>query len=377
MNEHYEVLVIGGGIIGHSISYYLNKSGVPAIVVEKHTSARKSTRAAAGMLGVHTENKTSGIYHQFCMTSRDLYQDLSKELSELTAIDIGLSLVGMIEIAVDHGQKNELLSKKTSFPNLEWLEGQQLRDRIPHLKYALGALYMKEDGHVEPTNVCEAFKKAALSYGGELVENNTVLGIEKKDGVFTIKSENGLLTAEKVVVASGADSGWWFESTGLKNPMVPTKGECFSIKPRKNYFKEALFLNNFYIVPKPDGRYIVGATSKPNDQSVTTTAGGLSSLMNQVFSIFPDLKEESFQDYWSGIRPGSTDGFPIIGEHPTLSGFFFATGHYRNGILLAPATGKMIKDLIVNRGVHYQSFQDMFSPNRFQIQGGTLYEYLR
>ena len=161
---------------------------------------------------------------------------------------------------------------------------------------------------------------------------------------------------------------------GLQNPIVPTKGECFSILPTTTYFKESLFFNSFYLVPKPDGRYIIGATSQPYDQCTATTAGGLSGLMNQVFSIVPDLKNEPFLDFWSGVRPGTLDGMPIIGEHPNLSGFFFATGHYRNGILLAPVTGQLVKDLIVNQPVD-SSLQALLSPTRIQTSGGSKYEY--
>ncbi|MFQ3544221.1 glycine oxidase ThiO [Halobacillus rhizosphaerae] len=375
MDSHYDVLIMGGGIIGQSISYHLNKAGVKAGVIDKNKSGQQATRAAAGMLGVHTENREDDTFYQFCRRSRNLYSGLSKELRELTGIDIGLTSFGMLEIAANQEEKHELLQKNKTFQNLKWLNGPQLRERIPSLsKEACGALYMGEDGHVEPKNVCEAFKRGALLYGGELIENNTVRKIKQSAGGYQVQLEDVILTADKVVAATGAESGKWFEFTGLQNPIVPTKGECFSIQPTTTYFKESLFFNNFYLVPKPDGRCIIGATSKPYDQCTTTTAGGLSGLMNQVFSIVPDLKNEPFLDFWSGVRPGSLDGRPIIGEHPNLSGFLFATGHYRNGILLAPVTGQLVKDLIVNQTVD-SSIQDLLSPIRIQTSGGSKYEY--
>ncbi|GGF27360.1 glycine oxidase [Halobacillus andaensis] len=372
-NNHYDVLIIGGGIIGHSISYYLNKSGVHAAVVEKQASGGKATRAAAGMLGVHTENEGVGEYHQFCEKSRDMYAGLDQELRKLTSIDIGLSHFGMLEIAVQDEEKEALLLKKSAFPNLEWLDTP--RDRISSLSNkALGALFMKDDGHVEPRQVCEAFKRAALLCGGNLLEDRTVLGFENNQGSFMVKLDSRSLTAEHVVVASGAESGRWFETTGLQNPIVPTKGECFSIKLRENYFNEVLFFRDFYVVPKPDGRCIIGATSKLDDQTTDTSVGGLSDLMNRLFSFFPEWKDAALQDFWSGVRPGTKDGVPVIGEHPSISKLYFATGHYRNGILLAPATGQLIENLIAKKQVE-PSIQELFSPSRLAEEGEVTYEY--
>ncbi len=345
------------------------------MVVDESSGSGQATKAAAGMLGVHTENHIPGKYHEFCLRSRDLYEELSKELFDLTAIDIGLSPFGMREVATDERHVDALKSKYAAFPHLDWMEGDQLRNEITCLSdQVLGALSMKRDGHVEPYKVCEAFKKAALCYGGSLVEYESVLGIEKVGDYFEIKLKHESIQVKRVVVASGAASGRWFTETGLTNPMVPTKGECFAIKPRKAFFKEALFFNNFYIVPKPDGRYIIGATSSPFNVSTDTTAGGISSLMNLAFHVVPDFKQASLENYWSGVRPGSADGVPIIGEHPDYSGLYFATGHYRNGILLAPSTGQMIKDLMTGQQVD-KSIKDMLSPKRFEPKGGAIYEY--
>ncbi|WP_431801180.1 glycine oxidase ThiO [Halobacillus andaensis] len=375
MTRHYETVIIGGGIIGHSISYYLNKSGVHTAVVEKQTSGRKSTRAAAGMLGVHTENEGSGTYHQFCETSRFLYDELNEQLRELTSIDIGLSKFGMVELAGSQEEKERLLVKKTAFPNLEWVESPTLREMVPSLSTkALGGLYMKRDGHVEPRNACEAFKRAALRYGGELVEDCTVLEVKKNREIFTVYLDSHLLTADHVVIASGAESGRWFETMGITNPIVPTKGECFSIKLRENPFKEALFFSDFYIVPKPDGRCIVGATSKPGDQTSHTTAGGIAEIMKRLFSFFPEWRSAELHDFWSGVRPGTKDGVPVIGEHPTTSGLYFATGHYRNGILLAPATGHLVANMITKKPIE-SSVQKLFSPGRLTKKGEEIYEY--
>lgn len=375
MSERQGVLIIGGGIIGHSISYYLNKSGVSTTVIDKQGSGRKATKAAAGMLGVHSENFQADVFYKFCERSRQLYQSLSQELFRLTSINIGLSQTGMIEMALEAEEKNKLRVKKTSFPELEWLEGENLSEKVPSL-HGSGAvgLHMKEDGHVEPVHVCEAFKRAALQYGGKVIEDQSVWGIEKLAQGYSAQLANDTLSADRIVIAAGAESGPWFEATGIEDPMVPTKGEYFSIKPQKNAGTKTLFFSDFYIVPKPDGRCVIGATTKSYDNSHFPTAGGLSELMNRVFSVFPTLQGEPLQDYGSGVRPGTKDGLPIIGEHPTMAGLYFATGHYRNGILLAPATGELVKDLILDKKPD-SSITQLLSPSRLVRKGEHSYEH--
>ncbi|WP_082234485.1 glycine oxidase ThiO [Halobacillus massiliensis] len=369
----FDAVIVGGGIIGHSISYHLNKSGIHSAVIEKGQSGKKATRAAAGMLGVHTENEAPDLFHHFCLMSRNIYTSLSEELLELTGIDIGLSSFGMYQGALTAQQKEKLLVKEASFSNLKWLEGEQLKSRIPWLtESVIGALYMGEDGHVEPSHVCEAFKRGALLHGGELFEDSTVLDIEQSKDSFNIQIENEILKAGKVIIASGSESGRWFEKTGMQNPIVPTKGECFSVDDGRIGLKETLFFENFYAVPKRDGRLIIGATSKSFDSSAAVTAGGISSLMNNVFAVLPELTEAPLLDYWSGIRPGTVDGRPIIGEHPYLSGIYFATGHYRNGILLAPATGQLMRDII--KEGNNNVYGDLLSPGRLLRKGENMYE---
>lgn len=345
------------------------------MVIDKQESGRKATRAAAGMLGVHSENAQANVFYKFCERSRELYQSLSQELFRLTSINIGLSRTGMIEVALCEEEKNKLRDKKAFFPELEWLEGEKLSEKIPSLNGsgAVG-LHMEKDGHVEPTHVCEAFKRAALHFGGKLIEDHSVWGIEKNEQGYSIQLGNETLLVDRVVVAAGAESGPWFEATGLVDPMVPTKGEYISIKPKKNIWDETLFFRDFYIVPKPDGRCVIGATTKPYDRGHFPTAGGLSELLNHVFSVFPTLQSEPLQDCGAGIRPGTKDGFPIIGEHPTMAGLYFATGHYRNGVLLAPATGELMKDLILDKKVD-SSITGLLSPNRLVRKGEHSYEH--
>ncbi|UOQ42833.1 FAD-binding oxidoreductase [Halobacillus salinarum] len=301
MGNHYDAAVIGGGIIGHSASYQLNKHGVHTVVFEKGRSGREATRAAAGMLGVHTEHGVKDAYYDFCVRSRDLYNSLEKELKDLTAIDIGLSKKGMYHLALNEQEKHAHLCKQSAFPALKWFNEHELRERLPHSSSQLaGALYSEKDGHVEPAHVCEAFKRGALSYGGALFEETDISAIGSQDGKYKLKSTRGECTAEKIIIASGVGSSKWFDETGLVNPIVPTKGECFTVYPKKTLITETIFHKSCYVVPKGDGRLIIGATSLSNNDSSGTTIGGLAELIDRLREILPGIHEENLADYWAG-----------------------------------------------------------------------------
>ncbi|QHT47043.1 glycine oxidase ThiO [Bacillus sp. SB49] len=373
MKNHWDTVIVGGGIIGHSISYHLSKAGADVCVLDKGTGGRRATGAAAGMLGVHTENRTPGLYHEFCVKSRDMYNELHTELYQCSGIDIQLTTNGMLQIALDEREAKELQEKQQSFPSLSWLDDREMKIRHPWVKSS-GALWMREDGNVKPEKVAEAFKRGARSFGSTVKDGCFVIRIRKSGQGYEVTTNEGEIFAERIVVAAGADSGPWFRETGLPNPMVPVKGECFSIKPRNLLFQETYFSPSFYVVPKRDGSIVIGATSREGDGSESTSAGGIADLMDQVFRVFPALREEPLEKWWSGVRPGTSDGRPVIGEHPQEKGIFFATGHYRNGILLAPATGKLIQSLF-EKGTFAKKYEGLFSPARFQI--GGVYEHTR
>lgn len=366
MKDHYEVVVVGGGIIGHAISYHLNKNNVTTLVVEKQQSGRKATKAAAGMLGVHTENNNANEFYKFCQSSRDMYQELNWELYQLTSIDIQLASGGMVELAFHEQEKQAMELKRQAFPNIEWVDQRQLKAWFPMLgKEAIAGIYMETDGHVEPSRVCEAFKQGAIAKGGKVKEDCHVWNINHVAKIFHLDTDEGLITAERVVIATGAESGRWFTAMGLVNPMIPVKGECLSVISSGIQLKQTLFCKDFYLVPKRDGRYVIGATSERYNQSSYVSVGGIESLLTHFNTIFPSFRDARIDSFLTGVRPGTEDGIPVIGEHPYLPGLYYATGHYRNGVLLAPATAKLIGDLIMNQS--QKAIENLVSPQRLAM----------
>jgi glycine oxidase len=167
-----------------------------------------------------------------------------------------------------------------------------------------------------------------------------------------------------VVISNGVWSSSFFGQLGLHHRLAPVKGECLSVKAPDMMLNHTLFHGHNYIVPRNNGELVIGATMVANDWSESQTIGGLETLIKKAKKMLPGITNMKIGSTWAGIRPQTFDGNPFIGRHPELDGILFATGHFRNGILLAPATGEMIRDLILGKEVN-RSWLDAFRVDRF------------
>ena len=154
------------------------------------------------------------------------------------------------------------------------------------------------------------------------------------------------------MVANGVWSTSFFKQLGLEHQLTPVKGECLSVYDEKATLKHTLFHDHCYIVPRNNGTLVIGATMIENDWNERVSLSGIESLIAKAKTMLPAVSDMKLDSFWAGLRPQTFDQKPFIGHHPEEEGILFATGHYRNGILLAPATGKMITDLILKREVN-------------------------
>lgn len=352
MNKSYDVIIIGGGVIGCSIAYYLAREGKRVLLLEREKLACKASSAAAGMLGAQVEVTEEGALFNLAKESRAMFPSLQYELKEHSGIDIELVQKGMLKLAMNEEESGHL-KRTISFQQklgerAEWLAPEQVAEREGQISDVLfGAMDIPMDGHVNPERLTHAFAKSAVNFGAEVKEYVEVYSL-LLDGstVKGVETSNGTFHGGNVVVAAGAWSKRMLSECGVTLPAYPVKGECFSVITDRPLLASTIFTESCYVVPKSGNRLVIGATMIPDTFSENVTVGGLFQLMEEAARVLPAIESATFERSWSGIRPQTGDGYPYLGQHPTYKNLVIATGHYRNGILLSPITGKLITKMI-------------------------------
>ncbi|MCF6139241.1 glycine oxidase ThiO [Pseudalkalibacillus berkeleyi] len=369
MEQSFDAIIVGAGVIGSSIAYNLSKRGNKVLVLEKGQVAGKASSAAAGMLGAQTELEDNSPLFRLAKASRLMFPDLAEDLKQLSGIDIELQQNGIYKVATAEREVSKLQRliriQNELGEEAYWVTPTELRDQEPALSLlTFGAMYMPNDGQVSAPALTTALATSAVALGAEILEHTGVEQLLEKDGrVVGVKTAVRQFYADNVIVAGGAWSEALLKEAAVTLETYPVKGECMSVKTTTRVVNGTIFSDGCYIVPKADNRLIIGATEKADTFDETVTLEGIAKLMECAMHIIPELKRAEWDSAWAGIRPQTMDGVPYLGEHQGKKGLYIATGHYRNGILLAPITGKVIADLI--DGVEMDSeWKSAFQINR-------------
>lgn len=359
MQNACDVVIVGGGVIGCSIAWHLAKMKKKVIVLEKDEVGSKASSAAAGMLGVQAELEADGPMFRLGRASRERYPALAEELRKRTGVDIALIQSGAMKPAYTQEdlEKYERIGKwqKDLGERAEVLDGKEARRIEPALsEKAVGALYFPDEGQVSPPSLVWALSKAAAACGAEFREYTNVTEVVCKNGRFDhVACDGGRVYADAVVIAAGAWSRPFFNKK-YGADIYPVKGEVLSATTSFPLLKTTLFADGYYVTPKKGGILYIGATMIPRDYSRTVSIGGLDFLLAKAKHFAPGVAGARVTRIWAGQRPMTNDGLPFIGADPDLDGFYYATGHYRNGILLTPITGLIMAELIAGRRGHEQ-----------------------
>ena len=344
MKATSDILIIGGGIIGLAIAVELRQRGVQVTVLSRDFQ-QAASHAAAGMLAPHAEQIPPGPMKELCLRSRWLYGDWVSKLEDLTGLETGYNPCGILAPFFEIPEQNESPS-----PASQWLDRETLRLYQPDLgEEAIGGWWHPEDGQVDNRKLVSALRQAAQQLGVNLQKGVTVQALPQKNSqIQAIFTNKGEFQANTYILATGS---WAKELLPL--PVEPIKGQMLALRmpvdPHQPLpLQRVLFGPNTYLVPRRDGRLIIGATAEKVGWLPHNTPQGINTLLERAIRLFPALANWTIEDFWWGFRPGTPDEWPILGTS-SCDNLILATGHYRNGILLAPVTAQLIADLVTTQ----------------------------
>jgi glycine oxidase len=368
-----DFLIIGGGIIGLSIALELSLRGAKVTVVSRNFP-QAAAHAAAGMLAPQAEHLPPGAMQDLCFLSRQLYQDWTAKIEHITGLPTGYWECGIVAPVYTIPQQ-ELSSQ--SLGN-DWLDRSAIHQQQPGLSPAVvGGWWYPGDGQVDNRLLVQALRSSVQSLGVTLLE-----GEEVKELKIANKSLTGVVTRDRELVSDRyiLATGAWSQEL-LPVPIYPKKGQMLAVQmplvtsnpfnlatsnsatPTKSAgaLSQVLYGEETYIVPRRDGRVIIGATSENVGFLQGNTPQGILQLLHAAIRLYPALQDTILLEQWWGFRPATSDEIPILGSSP-YHNLTLAVGHYRNGILLAPATGLLIADFLLNNQV--PSYWNAFSWER-------------
>ena len=368
-----DVLIIGGGIIGLSLARQLRRKGIKKITILEKNSlcGAEASSAAAGMLAPQSETDKFDDFYYLCRESRDSYPNFANELFDETSIDIELDQNGTLYLAFTETDAAEIRERyewqiKAGL-DVEHLTAEDVRKAEPFISPDVReALFFPNDWQVENRKLVSALRKFAELHQINIVENAEVINLLSENGIVTgAETESEKFLADNVILTTGA---WTSlikigENASMIVNVKPIRGQMYSYKTAKRLFTKVIYSPRGYIVPRADGRILVGATVENVGFDKSVTASGIEYLRENALEISPNFANLEISERWAGLRPSAPDGLPILGSFPEIKNFYVATAHYRNGILLAPLTAEIMADRIV--GNKESKYLDVFSPRRF------------
>jgi glycine oxidase len=353
-----DAIVVGGGAIGLACAWRAARRGLRVRVLERDQLAAGASSVAAGMLApVGEANWGEDALMRLAIASARAWPAFASELAEDSQQEVGYEAHGALHVALDRDEAEELQRRlelmKTLDMGVEWLRGRECRRLEPGLAPACaGGVHAPHEAAVDPRALVAALAAAIEHRGGQvlieaevadaLIERGRLVGVATADG-----REH---RADRVVLATGAWSGTvqWLPPEA-RPPVRPVKGQIVTLRggPDSRPCDRIVASDRVYVVPRPDGRVVVGATVEERGFDVRVTAGGVHELLREAYRALPEISELELVEMLAGLRPGTPDNAPLIGPGG-LEGLLLATGHYRHGILLTPVTSETIAALLAS-----------------------------
>jgi len=352
------IIIVGGGVIGLSIAEHCLRKGLQPVILDKGPFAKEASWAGAGFLDLRSAARVGGAFFDLCKRSYDLFPEWAERLKKESGLDPELLHSGSLDLAFNDEEENAIRQIESNLKTFgfsgEWLKPADATKKEPKLsKDVRSVFHFKQTSQVRPPRLTRALIQVLQKGKVELREVEPVEAILLKGTrAVGVRTTKGVLEGDGVVLASGAWSGLLAEQLGIPLVVKPFRGQVVMFRSQPGTLRHILFTGVqkafTYMVPRQDGHIYVGSTLEDAGFEKMTTPAGMDKLKTGAVKMLPGLSQQLIEDTWSGLRPGSIDGWPYLGRVPGAEGLWVATGHFTHGLLLSAVTGSLMAQVLAD-----------------------------
>jgi glycine oxidase len=365
-----DIVVVGAGIVGCAVAYELACRGASVQIVDDRPAGMGATQASAGMLAPYIEAHEGHPLLELTVRSLDMYDNFVARVAALGG-SFPYRRTGTLEAALDSDHLRRLEGAALTLPrkgvHARLLDAAGARSEEPHLSEAVvGGLLVPSHGYVAAGDLTRALTTAARRHGAQLIERGRVRRIVSAGGDLRVETDRGSLSGNGVVLAAGSWSGQILvDGVDVRLPVRPVRGQLLQLAWTGPTLGRVIWSERCYLVPWQDGTLLVGATVEEAGFDERTTTAGIRDLIEAAAEIVPHVWTAGFTAARAGLRPATPDEVPVIGPSTTVPNLVYATGHYRNGVLLAPLTAQLVADAMLDQRI--DPLLELTSPKRFGL----------
>ena len=364
-----QVVVVGAGVIGCAVAHELARRGASVRVVDRRDVGQGATQASAGVLAPYITAHAGSALLDLGARSLELYDEFVARAVEDSGSTVQYVRHGTLELALDERQAELLAQVAETYRGLgavaEYVDREAVLDLEPQLSGQVrAALSVQQHGFVGASDLTHALRRAAGAHGVTFMPATTVTRISSHGDGVNVETPNDVLSSDAVILAAGSWSGQVGAEDEGKIPLKPVRGQLLQLEWPTSPLERVVWTDRCYLVPWTDGSVLVGATVEDVGFDERATVAGVQELIEMTCNLVPNARKAWFQGVRVGLRPGTLDHLPVVGPSERLPGLFYATGHFRNGVLLAPLTAQVAADYVLE-GQRDPAI-DVMSLSRFQ-----------